>query len=407
MQLEPSMNAAVAAGSRRATSRVSGRVGWRAVTLLLVVPTTLSAQLREVRIGSVLVDTGLDTVITSASQLSRLTPTGVLVVDLRSQVVYSLDRTAKLNWQAGRRGEGPAESRAMGAVWSGGREVFIHDPTLNRTSVYDLATGRYLRAESMPSPSAAVRRVAAIRTNLGVSGECRLWVGRKLGTGPSGVGGIFAESGPESAVELWVSADSESGFEVPFQGRAANFWFSYPTTPRPALDLVHANVILARKARVESGMASLELARYDACGRLRGAPRTFTMESLPFPNGQRDRLLSAWIEAAARVGMPSGMVKSIAAKRLHLPVAHPPLMSMELSSDDRVFGRRSGEVNEATGPFPLRWIVFPREGSPSAPIEFTTEARTTVLDVFGASVLLRQLPEGPMGREILRIGTLQ
>lgn len=366
-----------------------------------------SAQMRELRIGPVLVDTGLDTVITSASQLSRLTPAGVLVVDLKSQVVYSLDRTAKLRWQAGRRGEGPAESRAMGAVWTTGDEVRVHDPTLRRTAVFNQANGKFLRSELLPTPSAAMQRVGVPQVSLGVAGGCRLWVASRLDTGPSRVIGIFAENGRDSVVEISASADSDTGFEVPYQNRSVFFWYSYPMTPRPAMDLAQANVVLARKGRVGSGRASIELARYDACGRIRGAPRTFTMESVPFPGDQRERLLSAWIQAAARVGMPSSTVKSIAANRLQLPVAHPPLMSMELSTDDRVFGRRSGEVNEATGPFPLRWILFPREGSSSAPIEFMTDAKTTVLDVLGASVLLRQLPEGPTGREVLRIGTLQ
>ncbi len=376
------------------------------LAVLLMSASSSAAQLRELRVGPVLVDTEIDTAIFSASQLSRLTERGLVVADLQTQSIVALDRDGKVAWRAGRRGEGPGEFRAMGSLWITDGEVYVHDATLRRTSVFGLSTGRYLRSEILPPPSAAIQRVGRANVSLGGNAGCRLWVVTRSKPSEAPSVGVFADAKRDQVVEVWSMPDSAYAFQVVHEGRPITFWQSYRKTPRPGSDMSTASLVVASRARFAADRVEVELSRYDACGTLKGAPRNFILEPVPVPPGQRDRLEKDWVAAAGRLGMASGAVKSLADKRLVVPAVHPPLITLEVGSDGRAFGRRSGEAPEASGPFPRRWVVFPREGEAGAPIEFTTDASTSVIDVMGSSVLLRKLPDGPQGRELLRVGTI-
>lgn len=370
----------------------------------LFLPLQLPAQEVGIRLGPVLVDTESDTVIGSATQLSRLAKSGIVVADLRARAFHLVDRKGAVVWRAGRGGEGPGEFRNISYAWIRNGMLYVVDRALRRTTRFAMDGGRVLDTEVMPPLSDGVQRMGTLPNPITEAGGCRLWMVRSHADVKPQVSQIFAETPKGISPVLWANPLDAGVVTFNAGGQDRAFFLPYVPVPLPGFDYVNGDMVIPSRPSVRAVEVKVSLSRYNSCGQLLGKPREVVLKAIPFPPGERARIEKSWQEGAARIGVPASRVSTALAEHLYFPPAHPPLITLMVSSDGRPFGRRSGEGLEPVSSMLRHWIVFP-QGSES-PVEFVTRRTMTVIDVVGKEVLLLDLPNGPGGKEQLRIGAL-
>ena len=309
----------------------------------LFLPLQLPAQEVGVRLGPVLVDTEADTVIGSATQLSRLAKNGIVVADLRARVFHLVDRKGSVAWRAGRSGEGPGEFRNISYVWIRNNVLYVVDRALRRTTSFEMESGRLLDTEAMPPLSDGVQRMGVLPNPITEAGGCRLWMVQSHAEVKPPASLIFSDTPRGVSPILW-SNPLDAGvvlFRAGGQDRA--FFLPYVPLPLPGFDYANGDMVIATKPLVRTAEVKVSLSRYNSCGQLIKKPDEVVLKAIPFPPGERARIEKSWQESAARIGVPSSKIATALREHLYLPPAHPPLITLMVSSDGRPFGRRPGE----------------------------------------------------------------
>ncbi len=367
------------------------------VALLSASP--LVAQEEGITLGKVIVNTGSDSSsLSNASQFSRLTPDGgVLVADHVTQMLYHYAPDGALRWRAGQRGEGPGEFRALANFGADAGRVIALDRALRRTTIFSLKSGKLIETRPFPTPPptlVAPEFWAEI-------GACSAWLAKEPQTTYLGLATV-SDKGKLHRFSLGGAATQ--AVTIHHQGQDRNFFPPYLLLPQPGLDVVRGDVAIVSKPQINARSVRFELARLDACGRPTFPARTVEFPAILFPAGERERHVKMWNEAGERMGIPGSEMRSAIARGLQLPPAYPPLVNASLATDRRLIGRRTGETVEPVSAVARRWVLIPTVGGPI--VEFVTRRSMTVIDVVGKDVLIRDLPNGWGGAEVIRLARL-
>lgn len=367
------------------------------VALLSASP--LVAQEEGITLGKVIVNTGSDSSsLSNASQFSRLTPDGgVLVADHITQTLYHYAPDGALRWRAGQRGEGPGEFRSLANFGADAGRVIALDRALRRTTILSLKSGKLIETRPFPTPPPTL--VAPVLW--AETGACSAWLAKEPQTTYLGLA-IVSDKGKLQRVSLGGAATQ--AVTIHHQGQDRNFFPPYMIVPPAALDVVRGDLALVSKPQITARSVRFELTRLDACGRPTFAARAIEFPAIPFPPGERERHVKAWNEAGERAGIPASEMRAAIAKGLQLPPAYPPVLYATLATDGRLIARRTGETVEPISSVARRWVLIPPVGGPM--VEFVTRRSMTVLDVVGKDVLIRDLPNGWGGAEVIRLARL-
>ena len=367
--------------------------------LAVLSATPLVAQEQGITLGRIIVNTGSDSSsLSNASQFSRLTPDGgVLVADHVTQMLYHYGPDGALRWRAGQRGEGPGEFRSLATFGAGADRVIAQDRSLRRTTIFSLKSGKLIETRRFPTPPPSL-----VAPELWAeTGACSAWLAKEPQTTYLGLATV-SEKGTLHRFSLGGAATQ--AVTIHHQGQDRNFFPPYMLVPRAALDVVRGHLAIVSKPQINPRSVRFELTRLDACGRATFPARTIEFSAIPFPQGERDRHVKMWNEAGERMGIPGSEMRAAITKGLQLPPAYPPLVDASLATDGRLIGRRTGETVEPISSVARRWVLIPPVGGPI--VEFVTRRSMTVLDVVGQDVLIRDLPNGWGGAEVIRLARL-
>lgn len=367
------------------------------VALLSASP--LVAQEDGITLGKVIVNTGSDSSsLSNASQFSRLTPDGgVLVADHVTQMLYHYALDGTLRWRAGQRGEGPGEFRSLANFGADADRVIALDRSLRRTTIFSLKSGKLMETRPFPTPPPTL--VAPVLW--AETGACSAWLAKEPQTTYFGLA-IVSDKGKLHRFSLGGAATQ--AVTIHHQGQDRNFFPPYMVVPPAALDVVRGDLALVSKPQITARSVRFELTRLDACGGPTFPARTFEFPAILFPAGERERHVKQWNEAGERFGIPASEMRAAITKGLQLPPAYPPILYATLATDGRLIGRRTGESVEPISSVARRWVLIPPVGGPI--VEFVTRRSMTVLDVVGKDVLIRDLPNGWGGAEVIRLARL-